>query len=209
MMFRFRRLERTQMFMPWTTIVSWKFDEIICHGGDYLHRWGWGRGRRTLMKWFLKGFWRRCMLYRIIGLTLDSIHRLVCGRQKDHNVSETASVSVLRWIGAGSFCLPHTRQWIESKIRQIILKRFLIYLMRFSQINVSYCGENDKICRKKGSCPILSYIWRYLLMRRLCWSNNSFSIATSGLTNESEYLIPSLSAEKFSSGEWMWEHQSA
>jgi hypothetical protein len=31
---------------------------------------------------------------------LDSIHRLVCGSfTKDHNVSETGSVSVLRWMG--------------------------------------------------------------------------------------------------------------
>jgi hypothetical protein len=30
----------------------------------------------------LKGFWRWCMLYRAIGLVFDSIHRIVCGRQK-------------------------------------------------------------------------------------------------------------------------------
>jgi hypothetical protein len=30
----------------------------------------------------LKGFWRWCMLYRAIGLVLDFIHRLVCGRLK-------------------------------------------------------------------------------------------------------------------------------
>jgi hypothetical protein len=30
----------------------------------------------------LKGFWRWCMLYRAVGLVLDFIHRLVCGRQK-------------------------------------------------------------------------------------------------------------------------------
>jgi hypothetical protein len=29
----------------------------------------------------------------------DFIHHLVCGRQKYHNVSETGSVSVLRWMG--------------------------------------------------------------------------------------------------------------
>jgi hypothetical protein len=33
---------------------------------------------------------------------LDSVHRLVCGSfTKDHNVSDTGSVSVLRWIGQG------------------------------------------------------------------------------------------------------------
>jgi hypothetical protein len=44
----------------------------------------------------LKGFWRWCMLYRTIGLILDSIHRLI-------------------------FCLPHTRRWIGSKIGPIVL----------------------------------------------------------------------------------------
>jgi hypothetical protein len=40
------------------------------------------------------------MLYRTIWLLLDSVHRLVCGSfTKDHNVSETESVSVLRWMG--------------------------------------------------------------------------------------------------------------
>jgi hypothetical protein len=39
------------------------------------------------------------MLYRTIWLLLDSIHRLVYGSfTKDHNVSETGSVSILRWI---------------------------------------------------------------------------------------------------------------
>jgi hypothetical protein len=48
----------------------------------------------------LKGFWRWCMLYRTIWLLLNSIHRLVCGSfTKDHNASETGSVSVLRWMG--------------------------------------------------------------------------------------------------------------
>jgi hypothetical protein len=33
---------------------------------------------------------------------LDSVHRLVCGSfTKDHNVSETGSISVLRWMGQG------------------------------------------------------------------------------------------------------------
>jgi hypothetical protein len=36
---------------------------------------------------------------RAIGLVLDFIHRLVCERQKYHNVSETGSVSILRWMG--------------------------------------------------------------------------------------------------------------
>jgi hypothetical protein len=50
----------------------------------------------------LKGFWRWCMLYRTIWLLLDSVHRLVCGSfTKDHKVSETGSVSVLRWMGQG------------------------------------------------------------------------------------------------------------
>jgi hypothetical protein len=55
--------------------------------------------------------------------------------KKYHNVSETGSVSVLRWMGqdkpnqlgpleraglnhwsrCGIFCLPHTRRWIKSK----------------------------------------------------------------------------------------------
>jgi hypothetical protein len=42
------------------------------------------------------------MLYRTIWLLLDSVHRLVCGSfTKDHNVSETGSVSVVstaKWI---------------------------------------------------------------------------------------------------------------
>jgi hypothetical protein len=42
------------------------------------------------------------MLYRTIWLFLDSVHRLICGSfAKDHNVSETGSVSVLRWMGQG------------------------------------------------------------------------------------------------------------
>jgi hypothetical protein len=41
------------------------------------------------------------MLYRTTFF-LDSVHRLVCGSfTKDHNVSETGSVSVLRWMGQG------------------------------------------------------------------------------------------------------------
>jgi hypothetical protein len=37
---------------------------------------------------------------RTIWLLLDTVHRLVCGSfTKDHNVSETGSVSVLRWMG--------------------------------------------------------------------------------------------------------------
>jgi hypothetical protein len=40
------------------------------------------------------------MLYRTIWLLLDSVHRLVCGNfTKDHNISETGSISILRWIG--------------------------------------------------------------------------------------------------------------
>jgi hypothetical protein len=40
------------------------------------------------------------MFYRTIWLFLDSIHRLICGSfTKDHNISETGSVSVLRWMG--------------------------------------------------------------------------------------------------------------
>jgi hypothetical protein len=39
------------------------------------------------------------VLTELFGL-LDSVHHLVCGSfTKDHNVSETGSVSVLRWIG--------------------------------------------------------------------------------------------------------------
>jgi hypothetical protein len=34
--------------------------------------------------------------------SLDSVHRLVCGSfTKDHNVSETGSVSLPRWMGQG------------------------------------------------------------------------------------------------------------
>jgi hypothetical protein len=88
--------------------------------------------------------------YGTIWLLLDSVHRLVCGSfTKDHNVSETGSVSVLRWMGQGiptqlgpseratlnhlrmetnpvsetlwSFVkLPHTRRWTESKRSQIV-----------------------------------------------------------------------------------------
>jgi hypothetical protein len=39
-------------------------------------------GKTSLYMIDLKGFWRWCMLYRAIGLVLDSVHRLVCGRQK-------------------------------------------------------------------------------------------------------------------------------
>jgi hypothetical protein len=40
--------------------------------------------------------------HRTIWLLLDSVHRLICGNfTKDHNVSETGSVSVLRWMGQG------------------------------------------------------------------------------------------------------------
>jgi hypothetical protein len=54
-----------------------------------------------------RGYWNlaKCIIvaettYRAIWLLLDSIHRLVCGSfTKDHNVSETACVSVLRWMG--------------------------------------------------------------------------------------------------------------
>jgi hypothetical protein len=42
------------------------------------------------------------MKYRTVWLLLDSVHHLVCGSFiKDHNVSETGSVSVLRWMGQG------------------------------------------------------------------------------------------------------------
>jgi hypothetical protein len=73
-------------------------------------------------------------LYRTVWLLLDSIHRLVCGSfTKDHNVSETGSVSVLRWMGRIDLLSwahqkelvsitgrPHTRRWIESKRSQIV-----------------------------------------------------------------------------------------
>jgi hypothetical protein len=86
------------------------------------------------------------VLYRTIWLLFDSVHRLVCGSfTKDHNVSETGSVSVLRWMGQvdllrwarqkelvsitglvsetlWSFVkLPHTRRWTKSKRSQIVL----------------------------------------------------------------------------------------
>jgi hypothetical protein len=69
----------------------------------------------------------------LFGFLLDSVHRLVCGSfTKDHNVSETGSVSVLRWMGQGGptqlgpserafVKLPHTRRWTESKRSQIVL----------------------------------------------------------------------------------------
>jgi hypothetical protein len=42
------------------------------------------------------------MFYRTIWLLLDSVHCLVCGSfTKDHNVSETGSVSILSWMGQG------------------------------------------------------------------------------------------------------------
>jgi hypothetical protein len=94
---------------------------------------------------------RNTCRYRAIWLFLDSVHRLVCGSfTKDHNVLETGSVSILRWMGQGrptqlgpseraslshliqitdpvsetlwSFVkLPHTRRWTESKRSQIVL----------------------------------------------------------------------------------------
>jgi hypothetical protein len=46
-----------------------------------------------------EGFWRWCMMYRTMRFILDFIHRLVYMTKKYHNVSETGSVSVLRWMG--------------------------------------------------------------------------------------------------------------
>jgi hypothetical protein len=76
------------------------------------------------------------VLYRTIGLILDSIHHLVCRRQKTttfrrldlspssvglsypiHLRTETDLVSeTLRF-----FCFLHARRWIESKISPIVL----------------------------------------------------------------------------------------
>jgi hypothetical protein len=84
-----------------------------------------------------EGFWRWCMMYRTMRFILDFIHRLVY-MTKYHNVSETGSVSVLRWMGQGRptqlgpleraslnhcdwFFVIYTRRWIKSKINLIVL----------------------------------------------------------------------------------------
>jgi hypothetical protein len=114
------------------------------------------------------------MLNRAIGLILDSIHRLVCGRQKN-NVSETGSVSVLRWMGQDKptqlgplerveraslnhrsslrnvvvFCLPHTRRWIESKISPIALYMIVIGLILSEDYHL-YGAMQDRADRASG-----------------------------------------------------------
>jgi hypothetical protein len=72
-----------------------------------------------------KGFWRWCMMYRTIRFILDFIHRLVY-MTKNHNVSETGSVSVRRWMGPDPvsemwFFVIYTRRRIKSKINLIVL----------------------------------------------------------------------------------------
>jgi hypothetical protein len=64
------------------------------------------------------------LLYRAIGLVLDSIHHLACGRQKTTTVRRLdLSPSSGGWgrINVVVFCLPHTRRWIESKTSPIAL----------------------------------------------------------------------------------------
>jgi hypothetical protein len=72
---------------------------------------------------------------------------------KDHNVSETGSISVLRWMGQGrptqlgpsetlwSFVkLPHTRRWIESKRSQIVLYEFVLASRGINMLTVGQAG---------------------------------------------------------------------
>jgi hypothetical protein len=86
---------------PWF-LLSWN--------GSWLSPWAGGREvPHALGGSFYKT--NTTMQYRAIGLVLDFIHRLVC------NVSETGSVSVLRWMGQDK----HTRRWIKSKTSPIAL----------------------------------------------------------------------------------------
>jgi hypothetical protein len=97
------------------------------------------------------------MLYRTIWLLLDSIHRLVCGSfSKDHNVSETGSVSVLSWMGQDrptkldpseraslnhwtSFeKLPRIRRWIESKRSQIVPSNCYIRILTLQSHHIIF-----------------------------------------------------------------------
>jgi hypothetical protein len=70
----------------------------------------------------LKGFWRWCMLYRPIWLLLDSVHCLVYGSfTKDHNVSETGSVSILRWMGQGLDWVIETSSFWRAQLNSTTL----------------------------------------------------------------------------------------
>jgi hypothetical protein len=115
---------------------------------------------------------------------LDSIHRLVCGSfTKDHNVSVTGSVSVLRWMeqdkptqlgpseGASLnhwtetlwyfVKLPHTRWWIQSKRSQIVLYcvQFFISYSLFFYMSNSEC--------KSHNYAILFYVGINFLLKTL------------------------------------------
>jgi hypothetical protein len=58
------------------------------------------------------------MVYRAVGLVLDSIHRLACGRQK----------------------IPHTRRWIKSKTSPIALyKKFVSHWVAYVALLVLSC----------------------------------------------------------------------
>jgi hypothetical protein len=60
-------------------------------------------------------------MYTTIWLLLDSIYHLVCGSfTKDHNVSETGSVYILRWMGQDGPVIETGSFWQAQLSRSIL-----------------------------------------------------------------------------------------
>jgi hypothetical protein len=77
-------LQFKREFIIWIKFEFWRFleDPLPPKSSWNLYKL-WSRVNKLVWNRIcLKGFWRWCMLYRAIGLVLDFIHRLVCGRQK-------------------------------------------------------------------------------------------------------------------------------
>jgi hypothetical protein len=100
------------------------FSSIVTCVARHRHDKHLAWARSTIGRIDLKGFWRWCMLYRTIWLLLDSVHRLVCGSfTKNHNVSETGSVSILRWMEQGRpLSWAHQKELVSITGRMFIIR---------------------------------------------------------------------------------------
>jgi hypothetical protein len=78
--------------------------------------------------------------------------------KKSHNVSETGSVSVLRWMGQDKpTTLPHTRRWIESKTSPIALYNIHHRQNPFKSICIILvdCISGNEVNRNKEEAKLL------------------------------------------------------
>jgi hypothetical protein len=132
-------------------------------------------------------------------------------KTKAHNVSETGSVSVLKWMGQdkptqlgplerGSlrnvvvFCLPHTRRWIESETSPIAL-----YNIHHRQNPFKSVRDTELRSRRLTTCVVMwpcSTAWSWYVMDILV-NFTYVSLLSSSSSSSSSFYSPLVGIGRF------------